>query len=251
MLPSTKELDGFEIAARDGNVGRVRDVYFDDERWVIRHLVVSTGGWLAGREVLISPHSVERLDRGNRRIEVNLTKEQIEQAPGVDTQLPVSRQQETAYYDYYGYPYYWTGGGLWGAAAHPLPIAAGLPPEDAARNAAANRNRAGRGTADPHLRSSAEVTGYHAQASDGSAGHIDELLFDESSWAIRYAVVDTRSWWPGGQVLVDSQAIEAVDWNRREVRLSLSRKDVKSTPPYRPNRGREDLLAGDTTLSSR
>ena len=97
MLCSTKDLGGFRIVARDGEIGTAREVYFDDARWVVRHVVADTGGWLRGRLVLISPHSIERLDRGGRQLAVSLTRQQVEDAPGIETDKPsrVSRKPPT------------------------------------------------------------------------------------------------------------------------------------------------------------
>ena len=46
---------------------------------------------------------------------------------------------------------------------------------------------------DAHLRSSAEVTGYHVHATDGSIGHVEDLLIESQTWGIRYLAVDTRT----------------------------------------------------------
>jgi hypothetical protein len=45
---------------------------------------------------------------------------------------------------------------------------------------------------DPHLRSCKEITGYHIKAVDGEIGHVQGLLVDQESWAIRYVFVNTR-----------------------------------------------------------
>lgn len=230
MLCSVKQLSSFELIARDGDIGKVREVYFDDDRWVVRHLVVGTGGWLSGRDVLISPHAVQRLDSGGHRIELALTRRQIEEAPGVDTDKPVSRQHEVPLYDYYGYPYYWTGGGMWGLAAYPLGGVAWERPKDPATPPETSPAEAG----DPHLRSSNEVSGYRIEASDGEIGHVDDFLFDERSWQIRYAVVDTRNWLPGRHVLVSPDWIAGVDWSDRRVRVTITCEAVKSSPEYEP-----------------
>jgi len=58
MLRNAKELPGLTIRATNGEIGTVKEFYFDDETWAIRYLVVDTGGWLGGRLVLISPMSV-------------------------------------------------------------------------------------------------------------------------------------------------------------------------------------------------
>ena len=58
MLRNLKDLQGYALRATDGDVGTVKDFYFDDDRWVVRYLVVETGSWLASRRVLISPFSI-------------------------------------------------------------------------------------------------------------------------------------------------------------------------------------------------
>ncbi len=241
MLCNVKAIDGFTINARDGEIGRVREVYFDDERWVVRHLVVSTGGWLSGRKVLISPHSITGIDRDGKRLGASLTRKQVEDAPDIDTDKPVSRQNEASYYDYYGYPYYWTGAGLWGAAAFPLtyPMAGAALAVPPLRTGAAREldelQAAEHEAADSHLRSSDEVIGYHIEASDGSIGHVADFLFDDQSWAIRYAVVDTGNWLPGKRVLISPDWIESVSWNERRVYVDVTRKAVEASPGYDPD----------------
>ena len=69
------------------------------------------------------------------------------------------------------------------------------------------------GQNDPHLRSSAAVTGYHIQATDGDIGHVEDFLLDDRSWTIRFMVVDTTNWWAGEKVLIAPAWIERVDWD--------------------------------------
>jgi len=58
MLRALTDMVGYRIAAEDGEVGKVRDFYFDDQEWTMRYLVADTGKWLPGRLVLISPVSL-------------------------------------------------------------------------------------------------------------------------------------------------------------------------------------------------
>ena len=111
------------IRATDGELGTVDELYFDDETWAIRYLTVETGGWLGGRQVLISPISVAHTDWQAQRLDVALTKKQVENSPDINTHQPVSRQHEAAYLGYYGYPYYWGGPYLWGPAFYPAGLA--------------------------------------------------------------------------------------------------------------------------------
>lgn len=122
MLTNATFIKGLAIHAKNGELGTVEEFYFDDETWTIRYLVVKTGGWLSGRQVLISPISVVRADWENKRVDVALTKQQVENSPNLDTHQPVSRQHEADYSAYYGYNYYWGGPYMWGPAFYPADL---------------------------------------------------------------------------------------------------------------------------------
>ena len=92
MLTNVNQVKGLVIRATDGEIGTVDQLYFDDETWAIRYLTAATGGWLSDREVLISPFSVTNVDWQGKRLDVALTKKQVENSPNRDTQRPVSRQ---------------------------------------------------------------------------------------------------------------------------------------------------------------
>src|SRR5438445_511484 len=100
MLRSTSHLKGTSLAATDGEIGSVQDLYFDDLTWTVRYLIVDTGTWLPGRQVLISPRSVRSATDENR-VPVALSKEQVKNSPSIDTDKPVDRQYEAQYSQYY------------------------------------------------------------------------------------------------------------------------------------------------------
>jgi len=227
MLTNTTNLKGFAIRAEDGELGTVEEFYFDDETWAIRYLTVDTGGWLGGREVLISPISVVKADWQGRRLDVALTKKQVENSPDIDTHKPVSRQQEAEFFGYYGYPSYWSGPYMWGPAFYPAGLA--YAPLGSTEPIA---DKTWKESADSHLRSTDAVMGYHMAAIDGEIGHVAGFLVDDEAWAIRYLEVATHNWWPGKKVLVSPAWIERVSWADSKVYAALSRDDIKTAPEY-------------------
>jgi hypothetical protein len=227
MLTNARNLKGLAIRATDGDLGTVVQFYFDDETWVIRYLTVETGGWLGGRQVLISPISVVHADWEARCLEVALTKSQVEHSPDFNTHKPVSRQYEAAFHGYYGYPRYWGGPYLWGTAFSPAGLAL---PADPSLEAAAER--IAKEPEDSHLRSSEAVTGYHIDAVDGEIGHVDSYLMDDEAWAIRYVEVATRNWWPGRKVLISPAWVERVSWTDSRVYVGLTRESIRTAPEY-------------------
>ena len=227
MLTNAKDLKGFVIHATDGKIGTVDQFYFDDDTWGIRYLTVETGGWLDDRRVLISPFSVVSADWKAKRLDVALTKKQVENSPEIDTHRPVSRQYETEYLGYYGYPNYWGGPFLWGPVSFPM----GLPiPPITSKEALADKIR--RASTDSHLRSNQAVTGYHIEAEDGEIGHVAGFVVDDETWAIRYIEVLTRNWWPGKKVLVSPSWIQKVSWTESKVYVGLWRDAIKSAPEF-------------------
>jgi hypothetical protein len=216
MLHQVKNLQGDAVVAKDGPIGELKDLYFDDERWGVRYFVVDTGRWLPGRKVLLSPASVDTKASTEEEIKVALTREQVEHAPGIDADKPVSRQYEEAHARYYGYSEYWLAAGMAGVGA--------VPPPGGETNR--QLKQAERKAEQSHLRSSAEVIGYGIEAADGAAGRIDDFIVDDRNWKVDALVVDTQ-WLPGGKVLVSANAVEHIDWQTKTVRVRMTREAIK------------------------
>jgi hypothetical protein len=159
-----------------------------------------------------------------------LTKKQIKDSPSLNSDKPVSSQFEESYYEYYGWPMYWSGPNMWGANHY----------IERNREKWGKFNR-GEKAWDRHLRSTHAVSGYHIQALDGEIGHVEDFIIDDETWAIRYLVVGTRNWWPGKRVLVSPQWIERVSWDESKVFVNLDRETIKQSPEYTE----ESLLTRD------
>lgn len=241
MLHSSKDLEGCAIGAADGTIGHVDDLYFDDQMWVIRYLVVATGTWLSHRKVLIAPLAISHVNWEQRILSTSLTQQQVRNSPAIDTDKPVSRQHELQYLEYYQYPTYWETGGAWGAGVNPNIPPIGTRhswygrPSLRERMEAVREKAKGQERDDPHLRSWNTVMMYHIAAKDGDIGHARGLLLDSDTWAIRYLVVDTSNWWFGHKVLVAPEWIENVSWPEREIAVDLTRQTLKDAPTYDPN----------------
>jgi hypothetical protein len=86
-----------------------------------------------------------------------------------------------------------------------------------------------------NLRSTEEVLGYDIQATDDAVGHVEDFIFDDETWIIRYIVVDTRNWLPGGKVLVSPEWIKSINWAKRTVSVDLNRHTIKNSPEFDPS----------------
>jgi hypothetical protein len=233
MLRSISDLHGSTVQALDGDIGSVNQAYFDDESWGVRYLVVETGNWLNDRQVLVSPYSVQHTDPGSSVVHVNLSRQQVRDSPMLDTHKPVSRQHEIDYLRHYSYPTYWGGPNLWGMGAFPAYDPTGIRPEALPAEPARPTLHTNRSHDDVHLRSTDEVNGYHLKTADGGIGHVSDFIYDDTDWAIRYLVVDTHNWWPGGKtVLIAIHWIDAVDWSDSTVSTPLTREVIRNSPAY-------------------
>ncbi len=114
MLIKAKALKGYSLKSQDGEIGSVREFYFDDQYWAVRYLVANTASWLNDRKVLISPYSLIGVNNAEKQVSVQLTKKQIEDSPSINTDEPVSLQFESSYNSYYDFPNYWGGPFMWG-----------------------------------------------------------------------------------------------------------------------------------------
>lgn len=201
MLISAETMRGYKLEANDGEVGKTTDLYFDDDTWTVRYVVVQTGNWLGDHRVLITPRRVDRVARDHKIIETNLTRAEVKASPPADSDKPVSECMEIIFRPTYFAP----------------------PPYELER---CDEN------ADVHLRSTKEVDGYKVAASDGDIGHVVDFIVDDTDWVIRYLVVDTRDLWPGKHVLVSPEWVEEVDWNTHRVSVSVRRAAIQYAPEF-------------------
>ncbi len=240
MLCSTKELQGLTIHAMDGDIGRVDDLYFDDDAWTVRYLVVNTGNFLSGRQVLIAPAVIQWHDGEWDRIDVSLSCQQVKNSPAIDTAEPVSRQKERELAKYYQWPVYWGGGDSGTGAGIPGPLM-GLagsqpPPADLTPEEGRSQNPTvpieEPESTESHLQSAREVIGYRIQARDGDIGHIEDFLVDNGSWRVNYLVIDTSNLWPGKKVILPPSWVRQVSWAERQAVVDLRRETVRKSPEF-------------------
>ena len=222
MLGSAKALKGHTIQTRDGEIGKVHDLYFDDATWKIRYLVASIGTWFRRCQVLIPPEALEESDRTERILSVGLTRGQVENSPDIDADKPVSRQKKFDQDYLIGSSVHW---------AFCTPVLLSPPLVEVERESEGEQP-----TGDPHLRSMRTVLGYRIQATDGELGHVEDFIIDDEVWILRYMVVDTRNWLLGKEVLVAVAWIKNVDWDNSLVYVDLPRVRIAYSPIFDPAR---------------
>jgi hypothetical protein len=226
MLAGTRDLIEYRLTTRDGELGRLSDLSFDDSTWQIRHLVVDTEGLLPHR-ILLHPLTVRRHDPNQRLIELMVSRRQLELSPSIDADQPLTHKQAELYYRHFGWPAYWPAlgrGFLRHLQVHPAETA--VPSDATPEQPVADY--------DPHLRSARRLLGFQVQARDDGAGRIDDVLIDDAAWTLVNMVVDTRGIWLARQVLVSPEWTERIDWARRLLQLDLDLESLSRRPFRRP-----------------
>jgi hypothetical protein len=102
--PSWADIDvtGYSVEAVDGHIGKVDEATYDVHA---NRIVVDTGPWIFGHKVILPAGTIERVDRDEQTVHVDLTKSQIEDAPRYDEEnLDDEELHRKALSDYYGAP---------------------------------------------------------------------------------------------------------------------------------------------------
>jgi len=225
MQINTNKLIGYSLQATDGEIGKVETFYFNDDTWTIRYIVVKTGSWLSGRKVLISPEAVLKDSWEPESLPVNLTKEQVSSSPDIDTDKPVSRQQEAELFTHYPWKNYW-GGGFYAGGISGITYPASTIDNTILNEPETNDKPSGE---DQHLRSTDKVAGYNIHATDGDIGHVNDFIMDDQTWQLLFFVVDTHNWFGGKKVLIPVSDIKEVQWDNSKVVIDITVDAVKSS----------------------
>jgi hypothetical protein len=96
-LRSARDITGYYIAVRDGDIGHVDDFLVDDRAWAIRYLIVDTRNWWPGKKVALSPEWIKTVSWADSRVHVDLQREEIKAAPEYERADPSSAKTRPGY----------------------------------------------------------------------------------------------------------------------------------------------------------
>lgn len=101
-LRSSIEVTGYDIHARDGEIGHVEDLVIDDEDWLVRYVEVDSNIWLPGKKVLVQTAHVDHISWADHSVNVLVTRGTIESAPAYDPSQLITPQYEVKLFMHYG-----------------------------------------------------------------------------------------------------------------------------------------------------
>jgi uncharacterized protein YrrD len=226
MLRKVEDVYGYSVRATDGDIGRVHDLYLDNN-WFIRYLGVDTGSWLAHRLLIISMHALGTPVWQDEVLPVMLSQSQVENSPELDPSQSLSRQQFLKLHQYYDWPTQDLERSL---RMMPSPTNAPFsapPPPDTGADLEDVNSRLGAirtQTENLRLRSSRQMLGYQVMSKEEQIGLVEDLFFSEDDWLIQYILLDTHSWAPDRRVLIPSRSIEGINWSAMKIYADITRQ---------------------------
>ena len=106
-LRSCHEVAEYHVHGSDGELGRVEGFLVDERGWIIRYLIVNTGHWWLGHQVLIAPEWIGEVSWPNQTVTTGLSRQQIRLSPPYHPGVPLERDLEAGLYAHYGETGYW------------------------------------------------------------------------------------------------------------------------------------------------
>lgn len=213
MLHYTSKLKTYNIEATDGEMGKIKDLYFDDNKWQIRYAVVDTRKWLPGRKVLLSPASFVMVNEVSENVEIEYDKEKVRNSPPVREDTILTRDVEDSLVDYYGWGKYWAGEVLW--SAEKIPLASFKDVRSEKEPIAYDNTQEEMNTLD--LRSVEEAIELKVHGSDGKIGEVVDLIYDDEYWKIQYLVVRSTHFIEPKYHVYTIEDINSIDWLERGI----------------------------------
>jgi sporulation protein YlmC with PRC-barrel domain len=227
------DLRHFDVkSGNEETLGRLHDIYLDDETWTIKWFVVETGHWYSSNKVLLDSKYFTDVSPKTLTLHVSIGKSDIENAPSVEEHHPVSEQHQNAFlYTTFGHDTLLFPGyagmimpqTLIERSLHSLEEEEEIRHEKESIVSDADY-------ADRHLRSASEILGYTVSATDGTLGPLTDLVINTSQWNITLMALDTSKWLPDRTVVVVPQSIERISWQDRKVFVNMDKTTIKNSP---------------------
>ncbi|MFP4353654.1 MAG: PRC-barrel domain-containing protein [Phycisphaerae bacterium] len=243
MLRPTKDIFHCRIAARDGQIGSIENLYFDHTLRNVRYLVVDTGHWLSHREVLLLAEGAEKVDFDNDTISYDLTRDQVKSSPELESPNRVGRGDEQQLAEHYGWVPYWDPMGATMGQGVNLPGdfhgrarqvnaegQAVQPGTDRRQTEQARQHEAAK------LFNLEDLVGCKVIAGDSEAGEIADFLVDPDDWSIQMLVVAMGHWPNRSHRLVPIEVAKFFDAGEKQLILAVEPGKIDSSPgsEYQP-----------------
>ncbi len=226
MKRSLKNLTGYALEGNDGTQGKVKDLLFDEETWIVRYVDADIEGIRDHQRVLIPRFFLATPDWQEKKIRVDLNKKEIASCPDIDEKSPVSREYEKELNKHFHIEDYWP-------SMYTVPAGAGVfyPP----RPIRIPSRLVDEEKLETSLRSFREVRDYSIRGNDDRFGQVEDLIMDDVDWQVVYLIVDTSRWKPWSKSVVLSVSwLDTISYEKHEIAIDLDPDQIKEAPEFDP-----------------
>ncbi|MBD3232285.1 MAG: hypothetical protein GF315_01030 [candidate division Zixibacteria bacterium] len=200
MFKHTNKILDKSVKAIDGNIGFIRELYFDINDLILRYLLVDMENWLTDRKILITPESFRSINWDQGEITINLKRADIENSPIIRLDEPVTRAHEKQLREFYKFPFYWS-----------------------------SQDEVETGS---YLISEEEFRMVDVQLIDGKLGKVQDVIVDDDTWKIKFIIVDADAIEVGRRTPIPSDWLDRIDHEANTVYVDLKMENVETAPQF-------------------
>jgi len=211
MLRRCVKLLDSRMEATDGMIGKLYDLYFDDRSMRFRYAVIDTGHWLPGRRVLIPIESLGMPYYNRPIVRVNLTKDEIRNAPDWNSTKPVYRENMVE-------------------LSFVVPPLCGSP--DLGLIALPSTHSQEEPDGENHLRSLKEVRRYAIAGPDGTLGTVADFVIRSDKWTLAYILAQPVDTGRSKTAMIEIAELRMIKWEQKTILVNTSKQDLLRCPYF-------------------
>ncbi|WP_198042558.1 PRC-barrel domain-containing protein [Oceanobacillus sp. AG] len=242
MYYLTSSLLTYNIDATDGEMGKIKDIYIDDNDWKIRYVIVDTRKWLPERKVLLPPDIFIGVNTEKEAMEVEYDKNTIKNSPPVPEGTDLTRDKENQLFNYFGWTRYWHDDVILSGEKRPLGRVGSNEEEWYERIANpvydADEEELIRQHRDNNLRSYEEIMQARVHGKNGKLGKVANFIYDDD-WNVKYIIITSSNVMVKDYYPYAIDRITSVDWYEGDVYLDETVEQFADNTNYPSH---EDIL---------
>lgn len=186
MLIHIKSLMNCKVQNTDGNLSKIKDIYFDDKTWEIRNLVLDVSKWWTGKgRFLIKPKNIEGLDSTNSIIFISLSLGQVQENSSGRLDAEVQHKQKLE-----------------------------------KKEAESSEEKVTK------LRSSKELFDFRVQRNGTEIGALKDLTVDVGSWKFEHLVISEGEFSRAYGEMIPTCSVKKIDLKREVITVELDLDNI-------------------------
>lgn len=203
MLIEARTLINCKAQNLDGDLSKIKDIYFDNSNWKIHNLILYMSRWLkTDDKFLISPGDIEGMDSTNSVIFTSVTSQQMKQNPGNKLALEASVKKDSEK----------------------------QKPHKQLKidNKAGHRQKQKKSHNIINLFSTMGLFGYHVHSFDEEIGLLKDLTADTGNWIFKHLIISDKHSYKNSKLMVPTSSVREISIKKRQITVDLSSDNIKS-----------------------